>query len=266
MFPTLLKIGPIALHTYGLMLVIGFFIAVAIMKRLAKESGEDPEVIANLAIQCLLIGVVTCRILFVFTQWSYFSQNPLDIFKIWQGGLVFYGGPIGVLPYFIYYARKHRLNLWRTADILIIGVTFNHAFGRLGCFAAGCCYGSPTDHWWGVKFHSELVDTAMRGVPLHPTQLYECFSLLILGYLFLRLFRNRSFDGQVFLTYGLTYPILRSIVEIFRGDIVRGFLIPNVISTSQAISLLVFIAALVTMILRSRGRLAVPTAVKKKKR
>jgi len=125
-----------------------------------------------------------------------------------------------------------------------------HAFGRLGCLSAGCCYGKPTGGIWGIKLYSELVDPSMRGIYLHPTQLYESVSLFILFFGLLRVFSKKIFDGQVTLVYFMTYPILRSIIEVFRGDSIRGFVIEDILSTSQFISLLVFIGATVALVLR----------------
>ena len=137
-------------------------------------------------------------------------------------------------------------------DILSPGLVVAHAFGRLGCLGAGCCYGRPTTEPWGIKLFSDLVDPSLQGVPLHPTQLYESVSLFILFGGMLYIFKHRRFLGQVGLTYFMIYPIIRSIIEIYRGDSIRGFVIDNVLSTSQFISILVFLAALTTLIYRMK--------------
>ena len=149
--------------------------------------------------------------------------------------------------------RKHKMKPWKTADIMIPGLVIAHMFGRFGCLSAGCCYGKPTGSSWGVRLYSDLVDPNLRGVPLHPTQLYEAGSLFVLFLFLMRLHKKKSFDGQVVLTYFMAYPIIRSIIEIFRGDLIRGFVIDGVLSTSQFISILVFLAALAVLIYRLRG-------------
>jgi len=127
-------------------------------------------------------------------------------------------------------------------------------FGRFGCFSAGCCYGKPTDMPWGVKFNnSDLVDSALRGIPLHPTQLYEAGSLFILLMGLLWVFRRRVFDGQVSLVYFMAYPLIRSLIEIYRGDTVRGFIVDGVLSTSQFISILLFLGALIALRMRLKA-------------
>jgi phosphatidylglycerol:prolipoprotein diacylglycerol transferase len=93
---------------------------------------------------------------------------------------------------------------------------------------------------WGIRLHSELVDESLRGIPLHPTQLYEFISLLILYFSLLVVFQKRKMEGQVGLTYFMVYPLIRSVIEIFRGDSVRGFVLDELLSTSQFISLLIF--------------------------
>lgn len=137
---------------------------------------------------------------------------------------------------------------------MIPGLVIAHAFGRFGCLAAGCCYGKPTDSPLGIKLYSDLVDPAMRGIPLHPTQLYESFALFVLFAGLLWVSRKKVFDGQVVLTYFITYPIIRSVIEVFRGDLVRGFVIEDILSTSQFISLLVFLGATATLVVRLKKK------------
>lgn len=250
MLPVLLKIGPFPIHSYGLLIAIGFLSAVWVMNRLAIRSGLNAQVIGDLAFRALISGFIGGRILFVITRWDYFSDNLLAIFKVWEGGFVFYGGVI--LAFFVsyHYLRKHRQNIWLSADVAMMGLTLAHAFGRLGCFAAGCCYGKPTDVAWGIRFFSPLVDSDFRGIPLHPTQLYESFSMFVLFAGLWIIFKRRVFDGQAALTYFMAYPIIRSIVEIYRGDSIRGFVVEGILSTSQFISILVFLAALSVAIYR----------------
>jgi phosphatidylglycerol:prolipoprotein diacylglycerol transferase len=244
MHPLLFQIGPVPIHTYGFLIALGFILALQVIRKLAERSKLDSERVLDLTFWSLLVGFLGCRILFIITRWEYFSQEPVAMLKLWEGGLVFLGGPIAVFPFVAWQVRKHQLPIWKTMDVMIPGLVLGHMFGRFGCFAAGCCYGKPTDLPWGVRFQSELVDTAMRGIPLHPTQLYEAFSLGVLFAGLLWVFRTKKFDGQVVLTYFMAYPIIRSIIEVFRGDTIRGFVIDGVLSTSQFISILVFAAAL----------------------
>lgn len=247
MHPLLLEISlgslSIPIHTYGLMIAIGFLCGVFTVRKLAMRSGINPDLVSDLAFWLLMIGFVGARLLYIITRLDFFVANPGEILRVWEGGLVFFGGLITSTIYAIYFFRKHKLAVWKMTDILSPGLVVAHAFGRVGCLAAGCCYGKPTGVPWGIKLNSELVDVSLRGIPLHPTQIYESSALFILYAGLLYVFRNKRFDGQVGLTYFMLYPVIRSVIEIFRGDTVRGFVIEDVLSTSQFISLLVFIAA-----------------------
>ncbi len=250
MHPVLLNLGPITIHTYGFLIALGFLSAVWLNKRLAVASQINPDRMIDLTFWCLISGFVGARILFIITRLSYFLADPVSMLRVWEGGLVFWGGPLVALPVGIYYIKKHKMPLWKTMDVAITGLVIGHAFGRVGCFFAGCCYGKPTGSSWGVVFHSDLVDQHLLGIPLHPTQLYESTALFILLAGLLSVFRRRQFDGQVVLTYFMAYPIIRSIIEIYRGDVIRGFVIQDVLSTSQFISILVFLSAAFALIYR----------------
>jgi phosphatidylglycerol:prolipoprotein diacylglycerol transferase len=260
MHPILANLGPIPIHTYGFLIAIGFIVAVQVIQWHAKKSGLDAEKIQDLVFGCLAIGFLGARIVFIMTRFSYFMENPIDMFKVWEGGLVFYGGPLAATPFAIWFIRKHRFPLWRTLDSLAAGLVVAHAFGRMGCLAAGCCYGKPTDVPWAIKLNSELVDPALRGIPLHPTQIYESLALFILFFGLLIAFKRRRFEGQVALIYFMAYPIIRSVIEIYRGDTIRGFFIEGILSTSQAISALIFIAAAVFAFRRIQQVNAAPVA------
>jgi phosphatidylglycerol---prolipoprotein diacylglyceryl transferase len=247
MHPLLFKLGPIPFHTYGFFVAIGFLSAVYVIRKLAEKSKLDVDKVMDLAFWGTLVGFVGARALFVLTRFDTFLADPLSIIKVWEGGLVFFGGPLVVVPFGIWFIKKNKLNVWKTCDVVVPGLTIGHMFGRFGCLSAGCCYGKPTEMPWGIKLYSELVERHLRGVPLHPTQLYEASALLILFVGLLYVFRKKAFDGQVFLTYFMAYPIIRSIVEIYRGDLIRGFIIENWVSTSQFISFLVFLAAAIAL-------------------
>ena len=258
MHPILAQLGPIPIHTYGFLIATGFIIAVQIMQRLAAKNGIDPEKMQDLIFGGLLIGFLGARLVFIMTRFSYFMENPLDMFKVWEGGLVFYGGPLATTPFIVWFTRKHKFPFWKTLDIIGPGITIAHAFGRLGCLAAGCCYGKPTNANWGVVLNSELVDPSSRGIHLHPTQLYESASLFVLFVVLMLMFKRKKFDGQIALIYFMSYPIIRSIIEVYRGDSIRGFIIGDWLSTSQFISVLVFIAAFAVLVWRLKVVNAAP--------
>ncbi len=253
MFPVLIRIGPLTIHTYGFMIAIGFLLGFWLAAREAKRIGVPHEPLADVGFAAVLAGIVGSRIVYVMTNWPVFAGRPFDMIKIWEGGLVFYGGVIAAVPAAIWVARRKGLPVWRTADIWAPSLAIAHAVGRIGCFCAGCCHGSPVqDLPWAVTFtHPETL--AIQGVPLHPTQLYESFAEVLNFSLLFFFFRPRkTFDGQLFWIYMLNYSIIRVVTEQYRGDLVRGFIIPG-ISTSTAISAALFVTALAfLLILRKR--------------
>ena len=242
MYPVLLKFGPLTIHTYGVLVATGFLLGIGLAVLQAKKEGIPSNKIVDLGFYILLSAIIGSRLFFIFINVSHYIKNPLDIFKIWEGGLVFYGGILFAIPTVIWYAKKNDLALWSTADVFAPSIAIGHSIGRIGCFFAGCCYGKPAEGLpWAVTFTNPQ-SLAQIGIPLHPTQLYESAGEFINFLILITLRRYKSFDGQLFLTYVLLYSILRFIVEFFRGDIGRGFIIYN-ISLSQGLSILMFLIA-----------------------
>ena len=250
MYPLLFNLGSVPIHTYGVMIAFGFLSSLVLASWLAKRDGLDPERILDLGFICILTGFIGARLLYVLTRLDYFMEDPSEIFKVWQGGLVFFGGPLAATPFAIWYLRRNKVAVWKMMDACFPGVAIAHMFGRFGCLAAGCCYGKPTGTSFGIRLDSDLVDPSMRGIPLHPTQLYEAAALFVLVIGLIWLHRHKRFDGQVAITYFMAYPIIRSIVEVFRGDLIRGFVIDGVLSTSQFISILVFLGGFAALLYR----------------
>ncbi|MCG2721148.1 MAG: prolipoprotein diacylglyceryl transferase [Thermodesulfovibrionales bacterium] len=251
MYPKLIAIGPLTIHTYGFLIAIGFLIGLWLAVRQATKEGIFPTKIIDLGFYILLAAIIGSRLFFVVINLDHYLRNPLDIFKIWEGGLVFYGGVLLAIPTAIWYVRKNNLALWQTADIFAPSVAIGHVFGRLGCFAAGCCYGKTAQTLpWGVIF-TDPDCLAPTDVLLHPTQLYESAGELIIFIILIVLRRYKSFNGQLFMTYLLLYSVLRFVVEFFRGDIARGFLIAD-ISVSQSISAGMFLVTIIGLIILKR--------------
>jgi phosphatidylglycerol:prolipoprotein diacylglycerol transferase len=236
-------IGPIPIRMYGLMIGIGFLVAVWLASRRAKKEGIDPERILDMGVYLLLAAIVGSRTFYVLVNLQEFQRNWLDVFAIWKGGLVFYGGLIGAVAAGIWYMRKHDLPVWKTADILAPYIALGHMFGRFGCFFAGCCYGAPCHTSVGITF-TDTHSLAPLGVSLYPTQLFEAGGEFANFLMLLVVYRFRKFDGQVFWLYPVLYSILRFIVEIFRGDTARGVYFGGAVSTSQLVSIGMFALSL----------------------
>jgi phosphatidylglycerol:prolipoprotein diacylglycerol transferase len=213
-----ISFGPsLALHWYGVLVAFGFFFGLWTASRRGQKDGFSSETIMDLCPVLLLGGIIGARILYAISYWreSFADQPWYEIFMIQHGGLVYYGGLIGATLSGIVYVKRKALPLWKLADVLAPSIPLGHAFGRVGCLMNGCCYGAPTSLPWAIHFP---VDHPTHGHGVHPTQIYES-SLNILFYLGLVcLNRRKKFDGQVFAVYLIGYAMLRSFVEVFRGD------------------------------------------------
>ena len=252
MHPILFKIGPITIYTYGVLIATAFFLGLALAARQARVEGEDPQKIMDLSFYILISAIAGSRLLYIVVEYKEYISNPLRIFKVWEGGLVFYGGFIMAMAVVIIYVKKNEMSLWKVGDILAPSVAIGQGVGRLGCFFAGCCYGRETDVPWAVIFKNPNT-LAPMDVHLHPTQLYDSANGFIIFAALLILRKFKKFDGQLFWTYTLLYAVGRFIVEIFRGD-ERGFVTAS-LSTSQFIAIPLFAVSIVMLIKLKRRKI-----------
>ena len=259
MYPEIFRIGSFPVTTYGLFLAVGMLLALFAASRLAARDGLPRDKVYDLGLWTLIGGLVGSKLLMLLIE-DDVSVFSLDFLR--SGG-VFYGGLIGGFLAVVGLVWYHKLPFWKVADALAPGVALGQAFGRQGCFAAGCCWGKPTDHIWGVHFSD--AGHEYTGVPvvgpdgsdlfLHPTQLIESFAMLAIFGLLFWLHRKKKFDGQVLIAYGIIYSMFRFSIEFIRDD-PRGDLFgltsATGLSTSQLISLVVAAASVIFMIVRLR--------------
>ncbi|MGE0456556.1 MAG: prolipoprotein diacylglyceryl transferase [Vicinamibacteria bacterium] len=241
------SLGPFTLHTYGVLLALAFVLGLFVAARLARRSGLDGERVTDLAVYVLIAGLLGAKAALLIVEFPYYSKNPGELFSILQSGGVFYGGLIAALPVAWWYARRHGLPGWQAADALAPAVVLGQSVGRLGCFAAGCCYGKPSSLPWSVTFKDAYAARAVGtpvDVPLHPVQLYESALTLLIFFGLLALFGRKRFDGQVTLAYVLLYSVARFSLEFVRGDAVRGTVLGGLLSTSQFIAVVLALGAL----------------------
>ena len=202
----------------------------------------------------VMAGIIGGKLFLIFERPSYYFHHPKDLLS--GSGFVFYGSLLLAIPIMLWYFRKIKIPVWGMLDVMAIVTCIVHCFGRLGCFMAGCCYGVPTNSFLGVIFTDSKCQAEPLHTALHPTQLYEATLIFII---MIALWMNQSrkqFDGQLFLVYLISYAFGRGVLELFRGDIQRGFVIENILSNSQFISLLVIGVALFFYIrLQRKGKL-----------
>jgi phosphatidylglycerol:prolipoprotein diacylglycerol transferase len=258
MFPELFHIGNFPVNTYGVFLALAFLCAILIAVKLGARDGLPKEKIYDLSLWMLLASLIGSKVLMFFTEPEY-RDHPLQLISLdfLRSGGVFYGGLLGAVLTGYFLMRHYNLPWWKTADACAPGIAVGNFFGRLGCFSAGCCWGKPTTLPWGVKFteRGHEITGVPIDVPLHPTQLYESFSMLIVFFFLLWLHKHKRFSGQVILLYALLYSIIRFLIEFLRDDPrgdVFGLTTRTGLSTSQLISIVVGIGALILLIIRWR--------------
>lgn len=227
MFPRLFHIGSFNLPTYGVLVATGVIVGLFVAARLSQRQGQDPEKSWNLGIYMVLAGIVGAKVLLIINDFSFYTTHPSEIFNLAfvQAAGVFYGGVLGALITAVWYMRSNRMPALRTCDAFAPGLALGHSIGRLGCFAAGCCYGKPTSHWWGVTFTNPLaaqyVGTPLN-VALQPTQLFESAFELLNFFFLLWLYKRKKFEGQIIGSYLFLYGIWRYFSEFIRDDPDRG--------------------------------------------
>ena len=291
----------LALRTYGVFIALGLALGIALAYREARRRGLDGGRVLDLAFWLTVAGLVGSRLAYGVVNFADFGRACADggdaghralaewlsdctrIFHVWQGGLVFYGGVVGAAAVAAWFARRERWSFWAVGDVFAPGLAVGHVLGRLGCFAAGCCFGKASTVPWAVAFprasvaYEELASAgavapgASLTPPLHPTQLYEAAGELALFALLLRLRpRLAARPGALLLLYAAGYALVRFAVELFRGDFARLYVLdlplprlaawlrlparePVLLSVGQLMSLLVLAGAAVAWWHRRRA-------------
>ncbi len=258
MHPELFRIANFPINTYGVFLALAFLSAILITAKLAERDGLPRERIYDLCLWMLLASLVGSKA-FMFIVEPQYRENPMELFSLdfLRSGGVFYGGLIGAMLVGYLLMKRYQLPWWKTADACAPGIALGNFFGRLGCFAAGCCWGTPTSLPWGVEFTdlAHQITGVPTGVHLHPSQLYESFAMLAVFFLLLLLHQRRRFSGQLILLYAVLYSVIRFMNEFVRdnrrSDILGSTSLTG-LSTSQLISVVIGLTALVLLVIRWR--------------
>lgn len=256
MYPNLFHIGPLTIHSYGLMMALAFLAGIFVATRFADRQKLDRTVILDLVFYILLAALVGAKLLILIVDLDYYKQDWHRLLGLYQVGGVFYGGLVFAILITAWYIRKKRLDFWQTTDVLVMGLIVGQILGRMGCFLAGCCWGkeAPSDFPLAVTFRNPLaaeqVGTPLN-IPLYPTQLMEAGLLLLIFLALLIFYKRRKFAGQQFSLYLILYSVARFWVEFYRGD-PRGSVFNGALSTSQLISIFTFVAGIVIYAIRRR--------------
>lgn len=232
MYPILLRLGPLTLHTYGLFIALGLLATLCVATWLRRREGAPTEHLQNLALWMIVSGVFFSRVAYVVEHWSEFAEQPFyAVLRIDQGGLMFYGGFLGAIVALLVYARARRESFLGLSDLICTVLPLGHALGRIGCFFFGCCHGRLADSAFGVSFPRNspawvlqvgeglIPETATKSLPVLPTQLFEAGANLLVFLLLLFLYRrgNRR-DGFIAGLYVMLYAVMRFLLEYTRGD------------------------------------------------
>ena len=247
MFPRLFHLGSFGIPTYGVLVALGVLVGLWISVRNSERQGIKAENAWDFGIAIVLAGILGAKILYILVDWRVYMEHPREIFSLstLQAGGVFSGGLLAAFVVSAWFLRKHNMPALATLDAFSPGLAMGHAIGRLGCFAAGCCYGKPTRLPWGVTFTNPLAEKLVGtplGVPLHPTQIYELLIELCNFGLLVWLFRRKKFDGQIFGTYLFVYGVARYFLEFLRGDSDRGSVFNGLMTTTQLLAIFMVIA------------------------
>ena len=267
MFPDLVDLGFLHLKTYGACMAAGFLLCWRLVERLSGRRD-----LSDLLISLMVSGVVGSRAAYVIEHWSSeFADRPFEVFAVWKGGLMFYGGLLLALAVFVIWCRRRKENPLDLADLLATAVPLGHAFGRIGCFFYGCCYGRLSDSAWAVRFpvlspawceqaSAGLISrSAAHSLPVLPTQLFEAAALLVLFAALLLHYRRsagssasegvpRTFNSSFYL---MGYALIRFPLEYLRGDPRAAI---GWFSISQTISIGLFAIGAVLLCVRLRRK------------
>jgi phosphatidylglycerol---prolipoprotein diacylglyceryl transferase len=260
MHPILFESESFTIYTYGFCIAIGALLGFLYMYWQGKKQfGLTFDQSNNLFIMLVLAGIIGGKFFLIFEDPALYLNKPSRLFS--GSGFVFYGSLLLAIPIMIWYFKKIKIPVLGMLDVMAIVTCIVHGFGRIGCFMAGCCYGIPTDSFLGVIFTDAKCQAEPLNTALHPTQLYEATLIFIIMIALWRFQYRKKFDGQLFLIYLITYAFGRGVLELFRGDLQRGFVIEGILSNSQFISLFV-IAVAIFFYIRLKRNSNLPTPKK----
>lgn len=234
-----LDLGFVNIYMWGVFVALGFLLAYYLILKNVKKPLEK-RVVEELAFYSLIGLLLGSRIVYVLSNLSYYSGNPLEIFMIWEGGMTSYGGFLGAISAMLIYSKIKKINFVKYFDFMIPYVALGMAVGRIGCFFNGCCYGIETSLPWGVDFGDEILR--------HPTQLYLALGDLSIFFILKNL--KKKFSGFIFLSFVALFSLLRFLVDFLRDyENVYYFLS---LKFSQWVTLTLLVVSLIWIFIKLR--------------
>lgn len=233
MFPILLELGPLKLYSYGFLVAMGLLAGMTAIDQEAKRYNWNRDQMSKIVLMTFVMGLVGGRITYVITVLG--KEDPWKALIDPHAGFVFYGGLIASWSYIYWKAKKLKYNLWDVLDSFALGICIGEGIGRFGCLLGGCCYGSHCDLPWAIS----LVTEPNIG-KVHPVQAYEGIILFVLFALLWKRRLFKKYSGETVVAFVGAYAIIRFIIEFFRGDLIRGYVIDGVLTTSQTIGIFTF--------------------------
>lgn len=251
MHPVLFQIFGKDIYSYGVLAALGFLSAILTWLWMGRREQRPAGFASDLGFWLMISGIVGSRLAYVIANWSHYRTAPLEIIRIDQGGLIFYGGLILASAALVVFAHRHRLPLWHLADFAIPGLAIGHALGRVGCFLNGCCYGRPAgDACCGVVYPPVCEPGRLfAGVALYPVQIVESACLIVIWLILLQAYPRRKRNGTVFALYLVLYPPCRFFLEYMRGDERQAWFRLDV---AQTISIALLLAGILLLVFLPR--------------
>jgi len=251
MHPTLLRLGPVQIPTYGFILALALLAGLYVAIRLGRREGLDSGQVVDFSTWLIISGLIGAKIYMILTGWPFYAAHPGEIFSLntLEAGGGFYGGFIGATIFALWYAKSRRLPLFKVFDVFAPAVAVGQCIGRWGCFAAGDDYGKPAYHSpLAVVFTNQYAHATVGvplGIPLYPVQLFESGLTLLIFVILMAFYRHKKRDGQIFVMYLMLYAVARFFLEYYRGDPDRGFFFHGALSTAQLVAIVAFATGLI---------------------
>jgi phosphatidylglycerol---prolipoprotein diacylglyceryl transferase len=260
MHPKILEFGPLTIHTYGLLLAAAFIAGIWITSRNAKKKGMNADLVWNMGLLVIFAALVGSKVILFISDPGNYSQHPGELFSLstLRNPGAIYGGLLLALVSAFWYMKKKQIPVGSTADLSVPGIAFGQAIASMGCLMTGCCYGKPSHLPWSITFISEYAYKELGGlpdiaIPRHPTQIYESAAAFCLFVFLMWRLSKKRFNGQILLEYLGLYSLIRFVIEFYRGD-ERGFMLHDLLSTSQFIAILTMLGSAVAYYLLRRPR------------